>query len=132
LQLRADLDGGCVLARLVAAGDLVVLGGRVSRRGPGLTDPDHLDVPDEFRFPGRGQDLARLGLRHGPRRASWLSRGQVDELGDVLADQAVLLCAADGPSQRALDHHQRPLAENPSETTEEPFGVRGGEVLQLD
>src|ERR1700677_2123311 len=47
LQLRADLDGGCVLARLVAAGDLVVLGGRVSRRGPGLTDPDHFDVPDE-------------------------------------------------------------------------------------
>jgi hypothetical protein len=70
-----------------------------------------------------------LLLGHGARRTPGLSSRQVDEFDHVLADEILNLRSPDRPPQRALDHHQRPLAERLAEVLKEPVGVRCLEVL---
>ncbi len=90
---------------------------------------DH-DVID--RLAARGAEhLAGLLLGHGPRRVAWLALGQVDELGDVPRDEVVLLCPTDRPDQRALDLHQRGLAEGLGDVPEETVRIGGIELGQL-
>src|SRR5207247_10459242 len=52
-------------------------------------------------------------------------------LGDVPADEVVLLRSPDRPDKRALDLHQAGLAEYLGDVPEEPVGVGGLEVLEL-
>ena len=102
----------------------------MGRRVLALADLDDLDEPG--RLPAGGlEHLAGLPLGHGARRVPGLALGQVDELGDVLADEVVLLRSADRPDERALDLHQRWLAEYLGDVPQEPFGVGGLELRQL-
>ena len=90
------------------------------------------DLDEAGRLAAGGlEHLAGLLLGHGPRRVPGLSLRQVDELGDVPADEVVLLRSADRPDKRALDLHQRCLAEHLGDVPQEPVGVGGLELRQL-
>ena len=104
-QIGADLGDGSLEARPCAARQLASLGGRMGRR---VLAPAHLHHLDVGRRPAaRGpEDLARLLLAHGPRRMARLALRQVDELGDVPADEVVLLGSPDRPDERALDLYE--------------------------
>ena len=84
----------------------MTLGGRVGRRVLALADLHDLDEAGRLAAGGL-EHLAGLLLGHGSRRVPWLSLRQVDEFGDVLADEVVLLRSADRPDESALDLHQR-------------------------
>jgi hypothetical protein len=65
------------------------------------------DLDEAGRLAARGPEyFVCLLFSHGLRRVSWLALGQVDQLGDVPADEVVLLRSADRPDQRAFDLHQ--------------------------
>ena len=90
------------------------------------------DLDEAGRLAARGlEHLAGLLFGHGARRVPWLALRQVDKLGDVPADEVVLLRSADRPDQRALDLHQRCLAEHLGDVPEEPLRVGGLELRQL-
>jgi hypothetical protein len=56
---------------------------------------------------------------------------EVDQLDYVSAGEAMDLGAADGSSERALNHHQRPLAQRLGNPCEERVSVGRGEVFEL-
>jgi len=129
-EIGPGLRGGSSQARPSAARQFAGLGGRVGRRVLALTDLYDLD--ETRGLAARGLEyLAGLLFGHGARRVPWLALRQVDELGDVPADEVVLLRSPDRPDQRALDLHQTGLAEHLGDVPEEPVGVGGLEVLEL-
>jgi hypothetical protein len=97
---------------------------------PALARPDDLDEACLLAA-RRLEDLARLRLRHGARRAAGLAAWQVDQLNDVPRDEVVDLRSADRPAKRALDHYERSLAEHLAEFLEELVGVGRGKVPEL-
>jgi len=102
----ADLGHGSAQARPRATYQLAGLSDHVGRRVLALAHLHHLD--EAGRLAARSlEHLAGLFLGHGPRRVPRLSLGEVNQLGDVRADEVVLLRPSDRPDKRALDLHQR-------------------------
>ena len=129
-QIGAHLGDGNLLARTGPTRHLACLSGRVDGYVSAAAHLDGLGVLGWLA--GRSLEyLAGLFLSHGPRRSARLALRQVDQLDDVPANEVVLLGTPDRPGERALDLHQRRLAERPGGVPEEAVRVDGLEVLQL-
>lgn len=129
-QVVADVGHGGAVAGLVAAGQLPGSAGGVGRGLAVLADGDHGDVSSRLAG-GSLEHLGGLLLGHDAGGPAGLALGQVGQLGHVPADEVVLLRAADGPGERALDHHYGALAEHLAQVAEEPLGFLGREGLEL-
>ena len=127
-RLTSVIGAFCV--RLGAARQLAGLGGRVGGAVAalaGLHDPDVARCLAARRL----EYLRGLLLGHGAGRVARLAGWEVDQLDYVPADEVVDLGSADRAAKRALDHHERALAEHSAEFLEELVGVGRREVLEL-